>query len=221
MILLIPLILLYNTDMAYFVLVRHGESEWNVKGVWTGWTDVDLSPKGREEAKAAGEALTDIQFDLAYTSTLKRAKNTFLEIQKTTGQLAIPTTESAALNERNYGDLTGKNKWEVKEQVGEEEFQKIRRSWDYPPPNGESLKMVYERVVPYYETEILPKLKDGKNIIIAAHGNSLRALIKHLDNITDEDIPNLELATGGIYIYQISPEGGITSKEIRGGTDVH
>ena len=207
--------------MAYFVLVRHGESEWNVKGVWTGWTDVDLSPKGREEAKAAGEALTDIQFDLAYTSTLKRAKNTFLEIQKTTGQLAIPTTESAALNERNYGDLTGKNKWEVKEQVGEEEFQKIRRSWDYPPPNGESLKMVYERVVPYYETEILPKLKDGKNIIIAAHGNSLRALIKHLDNITDEDIPNLELATGGIYIYQISPEGGITSKEIRGGTDVH
>ena len=221
MILLIPLILLYNTDMAYFVLVRHGESEWNVKGVWTGWTDVDLSPKGREEAKAAGEALTDIQFDLAYTSTLKRAKNTFLEIQKTTGQLAIPTTENAALNERNYGDLTGKNKWEVKEQVGEEEFQKIRRSWDYPPPNGESLKMVYERVVPYYETEILPKLKDGKNIIIAAHGNSLRALIKHLDNITDEDIPNLELATGGIYIYQISPEGGITSKEIRGGTDVH
>ena len=207
--------------MAYFVLVRHGESEWNVKGVWTGWTDVDLSPKGREEAKAAGEALTDIQFDLAYTSTLKRAKNTFLEIQKTTGQLAIPTTENAALNERNYGDLTGKNKWEVKEQVGEEEFQKIRRSWDYPPPNGESLKMVYERVVPYYETEILPKLKDGKNIIIAAHGNSLRALIKHLDNITDEDIPNLELATGGIYIYQISPEGGITSKEIRGGTDVH
>ena len=207
--------------MAYFVLVRHGESEWNVKGVWTGWTDVDLSPKGREEAKAAGEALTDIQFDLAYTSTLKRAKNTFLEIQKTTGQLAIPTTENAALNERNYGDLTGKNKWEVKEQVGEEEFQKIRRSWDYPPPNGESLKMVYERVVPYYETEILPKLKDGKNIIIAAHGNSLRALIKHLDNITHEDIPNLELATGGIYIYQISPEGGITSKEIRGGTDVH
>ena len=207
--------------MAYFVLVRHGESEWNVKGVWTGWTDVDLSPKGREEAKAAGEALTDIQFDLAYTSTLKRAKNTFLEIQKTTGQLAIPTTENAALNERNYGDLTGKNKWEVKEQVGEEEFQKIRRSWDYPPPNGESLKMVYERVVPYYETEILPKLKDGKNIIIAAHGNSLRALIKHLDNITDEYIPNLELATGGIYIYQISPEGGITSKEIRGGTDVH
>ena len=204
-----------------FVLVRHGESEWNVKGVWTGWTDVDLSPKGREEAKAAGEALKDIQFDLAYTSTLKREKNTFLEIQKTTGQLDIPTTENAALNERNYGDLTGKNKWEVKEQVGEEEFQKIRRSWDYPPPNGESLKMVYERVVPYYETEILPKLKDGKNIIIAAHGNSLRALIKHLDNITDEDIPNLELATGGIYIYQISPEGGITSKEIRGGTDVH
>jgi 2,3-bisphosphoglycerate-dependent phosphoglycerate mutase len=207
--------------MAYLALVRHGESEWNVKGLWTGWTDVDLSPKGHEEARLAGEALKDIQFDLAYTSTLKRAKETLVEIQKATGQMDIPTTEDPALNERNYGELTGKNKWEVKEQLGEKEFQKIRRSWDYPPPMGESLKMVYERVVPYYESEILPKLKEGKNVIIAAHGNSLRALIKHLDNISDADIPSLELATGGIYIYQISPEGAVASKQVRGGTDVH
>lgn len=207
--------------MAYLVLVRHGESEWNVKGVWTGWTDVDLSPKGHEEARQAGEALKDIHFDLAYTSTLKRAKNTLLEIEKVIGQTDLTATESSALNERNYGDLTGKNKWEVKAQVGEEEFQKIRRSWDYPPPNGESLKMVYERVVPYYESEILPKLKEGNNIIIAAHGNSLRALIKYLDHISDEDIPSLELATGGIYVYQLDQNGTILSKDIRGGTDVH
>ena len=207
--------------MAYLVLIRHGESEWNAKGLWTGWTDIPLSAKGHEEAKLAGEALKDIQFDLAYTSALKRAKETLVDIQKVTGQMDLPTTEDKALNERNYGDLTGKNKWEVKEQVGEEAFQKLRRSWDYPPPNGESLKMVYERVLPYYENEILPKLKEGKNIIIAAHGNSLRALIKHLDNISDEEIPNLEMATGGIYIYQIDPEGKVLSKEIRGGTDVH
>lgn len=207
--------------MAYLVLVRHGESEWNVKGVWTGWTDVDLSPKGHEEARQAGEALKDIHFDLAYTSTLKRAKNTLLEIEKVIGQTDLTATESSALNERNYGDLTGKNKWEVKAQVGEEEFQKIRRSWDYPPPNGESLKMVYERVVPYYESEILPKLREGNNVIIAAHGNSLRALIKYLDHISDEDIPSLELATGGIYVYQLDQNGTILSKDIRGGTDVH
>jgi 2,3-bisphosphoglycerate-dependent phosphoglycerate mutase len=208
--------------MAYLVLVRHGESEWNAQGLWTGWTDISLSEKGREEAKAAGELLKDINFDLAFTSALKRAKETLTEIQKVTGQMDLPTTEDQALNERDYGDLTGKNKWEVKEKVGEEEFLKLRRSWDYPPPNGESLKMVYERVLPYYEREILPKLKEDKNILIAAHGNSLRALIKYLDNISDEDIPNLELATGGIYVYQIDNEGKVTSKELRGAnTDAH
>lgn len=110
--------------------------------------------------------------------------------------------------------MTGKNKYEVEKQVGKEEFMRLRRSWDYPPPNGESLKMVYERVVPYYETEILPHLKEGKNILIAAHGNSLRALIKYLDHISDEDIPNLEFATGSIYIYQIDTEGKVVDKKI-------
>lgn len=202
--------------MAYLVLVRHGESEWNAKGLWTGWTDVNLSEKGREEARQAGEQLKDIHFDLAYTSALKRAQQTWEEMQKVTGQTDIPTTIDKALNERDYGDMTGKNKWQVKEEVGEEEFQKLRRSWDYPPPHGESLKMVYERVIPYYEKEILPKLKEGKNVLVAAHGNSLRALIKYLEDISDEDIPNLELATGGIYVYQIDTEGKVVSKEIRG-----
>lgn len=200
--------------MSYLVLVRHGESEWNAKGLWTGWTDVNLSEKGHKEAQKAGEVLKDIHFDLAYTSSLKRAQQTLDEIKKVINQ-DPPTTADQALNERDYGDMTGKNKWQIKEQVGEEEFMKLRRSWDYPPPHGESLKMVYERVLPYYEEEILPKLKAGKNIIIAAHGNSLRALIKYLNKISDTDIPQFELATGGVYVYELDSEGNVVNKELR------
>lgn len=201
--------------MAYLVLVRHGESEWNAKGLWTGWTDIGLSDKGRDEAKKAGELLKDIHFDFAYTSALMRATQTWQDIRRIIGQTDIQTIENTALNERDYGDLTGKNKWEIKQQVGEEEFNKLRRSWDYPPPHGESLKMVYERVLPYYQNEILPHLKDGKNVIISAHGNSLRALIKYLDNISDEDIAKLEMPTGGVYVYQINDQGVVTNKEVR------
>ncbi len=201
--------------MAKLVLVRHGKSEWNEKGLWTGWRDIPLNQIGFEEAKRTGESLSDITFDVSYTSALIRAKQTLQEILKVIGQ--NPTTiENKALNERDYGDYTEKNKWQVKEEVGEEEFQKIRRSWDYPPPNGESLKMVYDRAVPYFREEIEPKLKDGKNIIIAAHGNSLRALVKYLENIPDEDIATLEIGTGEAYIYDIDQNGKITSKEIRG-----
>ncbi len=201
--------------MATLVLVRHGKSEWNEKGLWTGWRDIPLAPKGIEEAKATGESLKDLHFDYAYTSALIRAQQTLEEILKVIGQTP-PTTKDKALNERDYGDYTEKNKWDIQKEVGEEEFQKIRRSWDYPPPNGESLKMVYERVLPYFQTEILPKLKEGKNIIIAAHGNSLRALVKHLENISDNDIALLEIGTGEAYVYQLDNNGSVTSKEIRG-----
>lgn len=207
--------------MAYLVLVRHGESEWNAKGLWTGWTDIALSEKGRVEAQSAGEKLKDIHFDIAYVSVLKRAQQTWDEIKKIIGQENLQTIADKSLNERDYGDLTGKNKWEIKKEVGDEEFMRLRRSWDYPPPNGESLKMVYERVLPYYEKEILPKLKEGKNVIVSAHGNSLRALIKHLDNISDADIPNLEMATGGVYVYQMDPTGKVTDKQIRVTGDAH
>ena len=206
--------------MSYLVLVRHGESEWNAKGLWTGWTDVNLSEKGHEEAKKAGEVLKDITFDLAYTSSLKRAQQTLDEIKKVIDQHP-PTTADESLNERDYGDMTGKNKWQIKEQVGEEEFMRLRRSLDYPPPNGESLKMVYERVMPYYKKEILPKLKAGKNIIIAAHGNSLRALIKYLNKISDADIPRFELASGGVYVYELDSEGNVVIRELRTTGEVH
>jgi 2,3-bisphosphoglycerate-dependent phosphoglycerate mutase len=201
--------------MSYLVLVRHGKSEWNKLGKWTGWTDVSLAEEGIQEAKNAGEQLKDIKFDLGFTSELKRAKETLNEIKNATGQSDLQTIENTALNERDYGDYTGKNKWEVKDTVGEEEFQKIRRSWDFQLPNGESLKNVYERVVPYYTAEILPSLKDDKNIIIAAHGNSLRALVKYLEKIDDADISSLEIGTGEVYVYKIDPEGKVLSKEIR------
>jgi 2,3-bisphosphoglycerate-dependent phosphoglycerate mutase len=201
--------------MAYLVLVRHGESEWNSKGLWTGWTDVDLSVTGREQARSAATILKDIKFDIAFTSALKRAQQTFEEIRKANSLGDIPTKIFKELNERDYGELTGKNKWEVKEKLGDEQFKKIRRSWDFPPPKGESLKMVYERVVPCYKTNILPQLEQGKNVIIVAHGNSNRALVKFLENIPDQEISELELKLGEPYVYQIDQTGKITSKEIR------
>lgn len=202
--------------MSYLVLVRHGKSEWNKDGLWTGWTDIPLAPEGFEEAKKTGVELKDIHFDIAYTSDLVRAQQTLDTMLQVLNQQDIPIIKNAAIKERDYGDYTKKNKWDIKNSMGEEEFQKIRRSWDYPPPNGESLKMVYERVIPYYQTEIEPKLLEGKNVLVSAHGNSLRALVKYLDQISDTDIENLEIGTGEAYVYQINNEGKVESKEIRG-----
>lgn len=199
--------------MANLILVRHGESEWNQRGIWTGLTDIGLSPKGIEESRNAGENLMGFPIDLAYTSPLKRAKQTLGEI-KTILNLDIPTFESAALNERDYGIYTGKNKWEIQKEVGNEKFKQLRRGWDSPIPEGETLKDVYNRVVPYYKTEILPKLKKGKNVLIVAHGNSLRALVKYLESISDKDVENLEIATGEIYTYKIDNNRNIVSKAI-------
>ncbi len=200
--------------MAYLILVRHGESEWNKQGLWTGLHDSLLSEKGKEEAKQAAKKLEHIPIDLAYTSILSRAKETCNILLKTLDK-NVSITQAKALNERDYGDFTGKNKWQIQQLVGEEQFLKIRRSWDFPIPNGESLKQVYERVFPYFETEILPKLQIGKNILICAHGNSLRSLIKYLENVSDAEIPTVEIKTGQIYLYTIDQNGNVTSKEIR------
>jgi 2,3-bisphosphoglycerate-dependent phosphoglycerate mutase len=201
--------------MAYLILIRHGQSEWNAKGLWTGWNDIDLNEKGREEARNAAEKLSDIKIDKAYTSDLKRAQQTLQEIKHKLKLQKLPTIIAPELKERNYGDLAGKNKWKVKEKYGEEQFKKWRRGWDEPIPNGESLKDVYSRVIPYYEKNILPAIKKGENILISAHGNSLRALVKNLDNISDSEISNLEIGTGEVYIYQINEKGKVIFKEIR------
>ena len=205
--------------MAQLILIRHGKSEWNLKGLWTGWTDVPLAPEGKEEAKKTASLMPQIPIDAVYTSTLKRAQETWEEINSVLGLNDIPVTKASELNERNYGDLTGKDKWKVREEIGEEEFQKIRRSWDYPVPNGESLKDVYNRVVPYYEAHIVPELNAGKNILIAAHGNSLRALTKYLEGISDEEIPKLELPTGTAFVYTLDEEGKMQKKESFGNTE--
>lgn len=201
--------------MAYLVLVRHGESKWNAKGLWTGLTDIGLSQKGKEEAKKAAYPLKGIHFDLVFTSTLLRSKQTLEEMKPILNLNKTPIFEAQALNERDYGKLNGKNKWDIKKKFGEEQFLKWRRGWNSPIPGGETLKNVYDRVTPCYEKDILPALKKGKNVLMVAHNNSLRALIKYLENISDEDIPNLELKTGEIYLYRINQEGKILSKEIK------
>lgn len=201
--------------MAYLILVRHGESLWNAKGLWTGLTDIPLSEKGRKESKLVALALKNVKFDIAYTSPLIRAKQTLDEIKRVLSYRKLETVENGALNERDYGDLTGKNKWKIEKEYGEEKFTKIRRGWDYPIPSGETLRDVFNRVVPYYKQEIFPKLKEGKNALIVAHGNSLRALVKYVENISDKDIEKLEIATGEIYIYSFDEEGSIVSKEIK------
>lgn len=201
--------------MAKLVLVRHGQSQWNEKGLWQGWKDIDLTEKGIEQAKETGKQLTGIHFDYAYSSPLIRAAKTLDEILKVLGQSDLPVTKDKAIIEKHYGIYAGKNKWQVKEEMGEEEFQKLRRAWDYPTPEGESMKQVYQRFIPYYETEILPKLKQGKNVIIASHGNTLRTLVKYLDNISEDEIAKLEFGIGEAYVYEIDETGKVVNKEIR------
>lgn len=200
--------------MPYLVLIRHGESVWNAKGIWTGLSDIDLDEKGKEVARQNGQVIKDIHFDRAFTSRLKRARHSLDEIQRITGD--VPTVEDDALNERDYGKFTGKNKWEIEKEAGEEQFLKWRRGWDEPIPGGETLRDVYNRVVPYYQNNILPILKKDQNVLVVAHGNSLRALVKFLDNISDEDIQNLEVATGEVDIYQLGSSGKVISKKIIG-----
>lgn len=201
--------------MANLILVRHTESEWNQKGLWTGLIDIGLSEKGKREARLVGEKLKGFSIDFAFTSMLIRAKQTLDGIKNVLNLQSLLIIENPALNERNYGVYTGKNKWEIRKEVGEEKFKQIRRGWDVPIENGESLKNVYDRAIPYYQAEILPKLKEGKNILIVAHGNSLRALVKYLENLSDNAVENLEVATGEIYVYSLNEQGVILSKKIK------
>lgn len=182
--------------MPKLVIVRHGQSQWNLENKFTGWIDVDLSPAGTEEAKKAGEKLKGYKFDEAFTSNLMRAQKTLDIILKETGQEDIPIKKDVALNERMYGDLQGLNKDECRTKFGEDQVKIWRRSFDIPPPNGESLKTTSERVMPFYHSQIEPELKKGKDIIISAHGNSLRALMMYLEKLTPQQILETEIPTG-------------------------
>ena len=183
-------------------LVRHGQSQWNLENRFTGWRNPDITEKGKEEAKKAGQLLKNEKIDVAFTSILKRAIHTLDIILKEAELTNIPITENKALNERDYGDLSGKNKAELAKEVGEEQVHIWRRSYDVPPPGGESLKDTCERVIPYFEEHIKPEIQKGKNVIITAHGNSLRALVMHLENLSPEEILKREIATGDPITYR-------------------
>jgi len=200
--------------MAYLVLVRHGQSEWNALGLWTGQEDIGLTEQGRVEARSAAEHLRELTLHKGYSSNLSRAQQTLEEIKSALEHTDLETVYHKALNERHYGDYQAKNKWDIKDTIGEENFTKLRRSWDHPVPHGETLKDVHARVLPYYEDTILSDLKEGKNVIVAAHGNSLRALMKHLEEVEDRNVHELEIGTGEVIMYEIDEAGKMISKQI-------
>ena len=207
--------------MAYLILVRHGESKWNALGKFAGLTDIELTAAGKREAAKAAKHVKDIPLHAVHVSKLKRAKQTVHEIKDALHLSNLPTEESEALNERDYGDATGKSKEEVRKSVGEKAYHKFKRSWSNRVPGGESLKDVHERVVDYYEDRILEDIKGGKNILVASHHNTLRALMKHLEGLTPAQVEDLEMGTGEVRMYEIDDQGKVISSEIRGGNKAY
>ena len=198
------------------VLVRHGQSDWNLKNLFTGWKDPDLSPKGVEEAKSAGQRLKakGLKFDICFTSALTRAQHTLKLILNELGQTGLPETRDQALNERDYGELTGLNKDDARKKWGEEQVLVWRRSYDVPPPGGESLKDTLARSLPYYVHMIQPHVLEGKTVLVAAHGNSLRSLIMAIEGLTPEQILKRELETGVPVVYKLKTNSLPSSVEI-------
>ncbi|AWM88115.1 2,3-bisphosphoglycerate-dependent phosphoglycerate mutase [Microvirga sp. 17 mud 1-3] len=198
------------------VLARHGQSDWNLKNLFTGWKDPGLTDLGVEEARAAGRRLKEmgVQFDIAFTSDLSRAQRTCQLILDEIGQPDLQTIRDQALNERDYGDLSGLNKDDARAKWGEEQVHLWRRSYDVPPPGGESLKDTVARVLPYYMREILPRVMRGERVLVAAHGNSLRALVMVLDGLTPETIPSMELATGVPLVYTLNADTTVEGKKV-------
>jgi D-lactate dehydrogenase len=201
--------------MGKLLIARHAESEWNATGQWTGITDIHLSEKGFRESGQLGRAVRTlgIPIDVAFCSEQIRTRETLEGILDASQMFDVDITRVKALNERDYGDYTGKNKWEMKELLGDEAFEALRRGWDVPVPNGETLKMVYERVIPFYLDTVLPLLKTGKNVIIEAHGNSIRALMKYIESISDQDVGNLEMLFGQVLTYTLDEDGHMLDKE--------
>ena len=197
------------------VLVRHGQSEWNLKNLFTGWRDVDLTEQGVAEARAAGRKLEaqGLRFDIAFTSALVRAQRTLDLVLEEMGQQNIPVIKDAALNERDYGDLAGLNKDDARKKWGEEQVHIWRRSYDVAPPGGESLKDTAARVLPYYIQDILPRVLRGDNVLVAAHGNSLRALVMVLEGLSPAAIVSREIATGVPLIYRLNADSTVAEKQ--------
>lgn len=197
------------------ILTRRGESEWNAAGRWTGTRDVMLTEKGKHEARLLGEALQDIRLDYAFASQQIRSLQTLQNVLSAAKQPEVAFEQTPAFNERDYGDLTGLNKWQLKEKIGDEMFDGLRRGWDYPIPNGETLKDVYQRVIPFYLDHVVPLLASGKNVLITAHGNSGRSLMKYVESISNTEIANTGLPFGLIIFYTVDAEGKMLTKQER------
>ena len=197
------------------ILARHHESEWNKQGLWTGKRDRHLTEYGFGKSEDMGLLIKDLKIDYAFASMQVRSIETLSCMLNICERYEVPTEHSAALNERDYGDYTGMNKWDVQKLIGEETWNKVRRNWDYPIPHGETLKMVYERTGPYFLEKILPRVKENKTILVVAHGNSLRTLVKYIENISDEGIEDIEIPFGAIIIYDLDSDGHMVHKEIR------
>ena len=193
--------------MKHVVLIRHGESQWNLENRFTGWVDVPLSPKGEQEAREAGEKLRAFRFDHAFTSVLTRAIRTLEIVLDVIGQSGLPVEQHQALNERMYGELQGLNKAETAKQYGEAQVKLWRRSYDVRPPGGESLQDTADRVLPYYREHIWPRLAKGETLLVVAHGNSLRALVMHLDQLSREEVLELNIPTGAPLLYELDDQG--------------
>jgi 2,3-bisphosphoglycerate-dependent phosphoglycerate mutase len=202
--------------VATLALVRHGQSAWNLENRFTGWVDVPLTDLGREEARRAGELLAaeGLRFDIAFTSDLQRAQHTLSIMLDVLGQSSIPIERNEALNERHYGDLQGLNKAETARQYGDEQVHIWRRSYDIPPPGGESLKDTAARTLPYFEHKVLAALRDGRNVIVAAHGNSLRSIVMQLDSLDRDAVLKLNIGTGVPILYEFDANGAVLSKRI-------
>ncbi|MBU3742356.1 MAG: 2,3-bisphosphoglycerate-dependent phosphoglycerate mutase [Candidatus Kapabacteria bacterium] len=200
--------------MPFLTLLRHGESQWNLENRFTGWVDVDLSPKGEVEAAAAGALLKDVPVDMLFTSVLKRAMRTAEIALDRAGRHDVPTMRDAALNERHYGDLQGLNKAETAQKYGAEQVHIWRRSYDVAPPGGESLKDTRARVMPYFDAEIAPRLRAGTNILVVAHGNSLRSLIMHVEELSAEEILKVEIPTGVPITYELDQDLHVVQKTV-------
>lgn len=196
------------------IIARHHESEWNKLGMWTGTRDVHLTQYGFEKSNEMGKLLSDVRIDNAYASMQVRAIETLSCILNTLELYRVPAEYVHALNERDYGDYTGKNKWEMEKAIGTEAFDAMRRNWDYPVPNGETLKMVYERVVPFYRTVVLPLLMAGRNVLIVSHGNALRSLMIYLESIPPEKAQDVQMLFGAVLLYHIDGEGKMVQKEV-------
>jgi 2,3-bisphosphoglycerate-dependent phosphoglycerate mutase len=201
--------------MGKLIIARHHESEWNKLGLWTGIRDRHLTPYGFQKSEEMARLIAGIPIDRAFASMQVRAIETLSSMLDTLGLYKVPTEHTPALNERDYGDYTGKDKWHMQKLLGEENWERVRREWDYPIPHGETLKDVYDRVIPFFLEKILPALNAHENVLVVAHGNSLRALIKYIESVSSDGIKDVEMPFGGVIIYDLDEKGRMIHKEVK------